>query len=141
MEININTKNDHTSKKHSKEMRTIKRRQTEANARRKVAKNWEHIANSRAYRQAAAQEICRHTTCHLIDELYDGILLELNERNCNRSHSIQKRLLRRIVEKRQAQAIHQKIKRSVDGFSRHLHRCSLYSSMKQIHRHQCCALT
>ena len=127
------------SKKHDKQQDAAKRRQAEANARRKVAKEWDGVAKGRRYQKAAVREACNTTTLVLIDELFDGILLELNERNCGKSLSVQKRILRRIVEKRQAQSAHNRMRRTGDGLARHLLRTSVSNSMKRLHRHQFCA--
>ncbi len=83
-----------------------KQRLKEATARRKVNKNWQKVESSNKYRAALARSLCRATTDRIADEVLDGIFLNLNERNRDKSSAEQKRLLRRIVEKRQAQAIH-----------------------------------
>lgn len=124
------------TKKHCRELAAIKRKQVEASARRKVADEWHRVEGGRAYQKAAVREACCNTTINLISELYDGIILELNERNNNKSYGVRKRLIRRIVEKRQAQSAHQRIKRSDDGLTRHLHRRSIHCSMRQLQSHQ-----
>lgn len=127
------------SQKHSKELEAIKRKKAEAVARRKVAEEWHRLEGGSAYQKAAVREASCTTTFNLIGELYDGIVLALNERNNNKSYGMRKRLIRRIVEKRQAQSTHQRIRRSDDGLTRYLHRCSFHSSMRQLQRRQCCA--
>ncbi len=127
------------SEKHSKEQKAIKRERIEAEARRKVAVEWERISHRRSYQKAATREACSSTTLSLVDELFDGIVLELNERNSKKSYGAQKRILRRIVEKRQAQSAHRCVRRAADGLARYLRRTSILIGMKQLQRHQCCA--
>lgn len=89
-----------------------RRRVKEAKARRKVNEDWQRIESSCKYCKAAARKVCRDTTDKIADEVLDGILLCLNTRNDEKTASEQKRLLRRIVEKRQAQAIHARTRNS-----------------------------
>lgn len=85
-----------------------RRRTKEAKAHRKVNEEWQRIESSHKYCKAAAKRVGRDTTDRIADEVLDGIFLSLNTWNDEKSASEQKRLLRRIVEKRQAQAIHAK---------------------------------
>ena len=89
----------------------------EAKARRKVNEDWQRVESTNKYRKAIVINTCRNTTDRIADEVLDGILLSLNDRNSKRSASEQKRLLRRIVEKRQAQALHDKIRKNRDSKS------------------------
>lgn len=95
-------------------------RKAEANARRKVNKKWERMEETPRYRKAVAKDVCQTTTKKIVVELLDGILLNLNIRSQSKSASVQNRLLRRIVEKRQAQACHQKNGRTDDLTSIHI---------------------
>lgn len=110
----------------------------EANARRKVAKSWAEVANSGKYKMAAIKQACIDATSVIIDECFDGILLDLNERNCSKSHNVQKRLLRRIVEKRQAQSIHRTLGRTQNRFSNHLENLNISRSVKAIYNYRFC---
>lgn len=92
--------------------KTERRRAKEAKARRRVNENWKRIEFTNKYLKATAQQVGRNTTDKIAEEVLDGIFLNLNARNSEKSASEQKRLLRRIVEKRQAQAIHAKTRRS-----------------------------
>lgn len=116
----------------------FKRRKAEANARRKVAKNWDSLSRGLRYQKAAAREACAVTTLNLIDELFDGIFLDLNERNRNKSHNALQRILRRIVEKRQAQSAHRRIRRSSNSLARHLRRSCANMSMRLLSSHLHC---
>lgn len=86
----------------------------EAKARRKVNEDWQRMESTGKYRKALAREAERNTTDRIADEVLDGIFLSLNTINSRKSVSEQKRLLRRIVEKRQAQALHAKTRKSRD---------------------------
>lgn len=85
---------------------TEKGKEAEAKARRKVAVAWKRKGKTLRYRTAVAKELCGQTMTELKQELFDGILLSLKGRNSKKSLTVQKRLMRRIVEKRMAQAIH-----------------------------------
>lgn len=91
-----------------------RRRAKEAKARRKLNENWQRIELTGKYRKAVARGAGWNTTDRIADEVLDGIFLSLNARNDEKSASEQTRLLRRIVEKRQAQAIHAKTRNSRD---------------------------
>ena len=90
------------------------RRVKEAKARRKVNEDWQRMESTGKYRKALAREAGRNTTDRIADEVLDGIFLSFNTRNSRKSVIEQKRLLRRIVEKRQAQAVHTKTRKSRD---------------------------
>ena len=116
-----------------------KRIQAEANARRKVAKSWALVTQGVKYRKAAAKESCNRLTLLLEEELFEGIFLNLSERNGMKSYSCQKRILRRIVEKRQAQSAHRLAGRSGNMFTRQLQRYCASQSLDYLKRYQICA--
>lgn len=116
-----------------------KRIQAEANARRKVAKSWELVARGIKYRKAAAKESCGRLTQILEEELFDGILLNLKGRNGMKSYACQKRILRRIVEKRQAQSAHRRAGRSGNRFTKQLQHYCTSQSLGCLQRYQLCA--
>lgn len=91
-----------------------KRIRTEANARRKVNKSWEKVEHTPRYRSASAKYVCDTITRKIEIEVLDGILLNLSIKSQSKSPSVQNRILRRIVEKRQAQANHKKFGRTED---------------------------
>lgn len=97
---------------------TKKQRKAEADARRRTNKRWERVKTSYRYRKAAAEELCNVTTNKI--EILDGILLNLNIRSQVKPSRVQDRILRRIVEKRQAQASHKKHGRSEDLTTVHI---------------------
>ena len=97
-----------------------RQRQAEVNARRKMNEKWERMEETPQYKNAVVTEVFQSTTKKIAIELFDGILLELNIRNQQKPANVQNRLLRRIVEKRQAQANHQKNGRTDDLTSVHI---------------------
>ena len=60
-----------TNKVHKKSNRA-RGRKAEANARRKVAKNWDKIAHGIRYQKAAAKESCRRATKQMEEELLNN---------------------------------------------------------------------
>ena len=92
-------------------------------------KSWLYIQSSDKYRNHVAIETCRRTTESLKLELYDGMSIVLNERNCVKSEKMQKRIMRRIIEKRQAQAAHHKLGRTADLFVPNIERANVSRCM------------
>lgn len=111
-------------------------RACEANAIRKVNKHWDRVAKTKRYRKAVAEDSCMMISLKIEDELMDGILLNLNERNNSKPYSVKMRLLRRIVEKRQAQANHRKNGRTNDLLTSHLSIECTSTCLNRIRRRQ-----
>ena len=116
-----------------------KRIQAEANARRKASKSWALVAQSVKYRKAAVKESCDRLTQILEEELFDGILLNLSGCNGLKSYSSQKRILRRIVEKRQAQSAHRRVGRADSRYTKHIFRECAKKSLRDLRHFQMCA--
>jgi len=74
------------------------------------------------------------TTNKIEIEVLDGILLNLNIRSKMKPSKVQDRILRRIVEKRQAQASHKKHGRSEDLTSMHITLACTSKCMKDIRK-------
>lgn len=127
------------TKRQNKELQLLKKRQAEANARRKVNEKWECVESLRCYQQAAVREGCNNITETIQKECFDSILLHLSSRNESKSYNTQKRILRRIVEKRQAQLIHHTIGRTIDRFSTHMKTRSISWSVGELRHRQFCA--
>ncbi|MCQ7926303.1 hypothetical protein NP234_24260 [Salmonella enterica] len=72
---------------------------------------WKTMGFFKSFRRAAIKEAAWATSDRIADEVLDGIFLNLNGRNADKSAAEQRKLLRRIVEKRQAQTIHAKMGR------------------------------
>ena len=98
----------------------VKSKKAEANARRMVNKSWEKVEHTPRYRSASAKEMCDTITKKIEVEVLDGILLNLSIKSQTKSANVQNRILRRIVEKRQAQASHKKHARTEDLTSIHV---------------------
>ena len=103
-----------TMNKKASQKQIMKNKKAEANARRKVNKSWEKVEHTPRYRSASAKYVCDTITRKIEIEVLDGILLNLSIKSQTKSPSIQNRILRRIVEKRQAQANHKKFGRTED---------------------------
>ena len=101
-----------TMNKKANQKQVMKSKKAEANARRKVNKSWEKVEHTPRYRSASAKEVCDTITKKIEIEVFDGILLNLSIKSQAKSPSVQNRILRRIVEKRQAQANHKKFGRT-----------------------------
>lgn len=59
----------------------------EAKAHRKENEDWQRLEATNKYRKAIVINTCRNTTDRIADDVLDGILLSLNERNSKRSAS------------------------------------------------------
>jgi hypothetical protein len=138
---NGQTEMNNTKKANRKMMQKAnqKRIQAEANARRKVAKSWALLAKGVKYRKAAAKESCDRLTLLLEEELFDGILFNLSGRNGMKSYACQKRILRRIVEKRQAQKTYRRIGRTENRYANYILRECTIKSMNDLQHYQECA--
>ena len=106
------SKNSMNKKASQKQFAT--NRKAEANAHHKVNKKWELIENTPRYRSALAKEVCETITKKIEIEVLNGLLLNLNIRSQAKTPNVQNRILRRIIEKRQAQANHKKHGRTND---------------------------
>lgn len=107
-----NSKNTMNKKANQKQVKKSKK--AEANALRKVNKSWEKVERIPRYRSASAKYLCDTIIRKIEIEVLDGILLNLSIKSQTKSASVQNRILRRIVEKRQAQANHKKYGRTED---------------------------
>jgi hypothetical protein len=106
------------------------RKQLEAEKARKLMekyqketnKRWMSLENTSKYRTTIAKDIGNKITKTLKSELLDGLFITLKDRNRSKSGSQQTRIVRRIVEKRQAQAAHHKIGRTNDLYASNVSR-------------------
>ena len=78
---NIESVMNSVSKSEKRKQQKPTRKQVEANARRKVVKAWTKLANGTKYQKAAARAVCKRTTLQMEEELFDGILLNLRDKN------------------------------------------------------------
>lgn len=109
-----------TMNKIASQKQIMKNKKAEANARRKVNKSWEKVEHTPRYRSASAKYVCDAITRKIEIEVLDGILLNLSIKSQAKSPSVQNRILRRIIEKRQAQANHKKFGRTENLTSIHI---------------------
>lgn len=114
-----NNSNDTMNKKENQKQ-IVKSKKAEANARRKVSKSWEKVEHTPRYRSASAKYVRDAITRKIEIEVLDGILLNLSIKSQAKSPSVQNRILRRIIEKRQAQANHKKFGRTENLTSIHI---------------------
>ena len=105
----------------------------------KEMKAWDKVSRSKRYKKAVARDLCQNVTAGVIQECLDGVCLNLSEENSLRSDAAQKRILRRIVEKRQAQATHRRVGRTGNLFSAHLEKTCCSDCMTEINIHRFCA--
>ena len=117
-----------------KQLERAKQVAAEANARRKVNKSWTQEERRRRYKQAAIAQACAKATALIATECFDGIILQLNDRNESKSYSSRKRILRRVIEKRQAQSVHRTIGRTCNRFANHMTIRSVSKSVGDLHR-------
>lgn len=89
-----------------------RRRKAEAKARKRIAEQWEHTHSTASYRLWAATAYSKLKCNRLKAELSGGSRPQAIGRCNSKSAASLKRALRRIVEKRQAQAIHKMLGRS-----------------------------
>lgn len=113
-----NSKN--TMNKRANQKQVMKNKKAEANARRKVNKNWKKVEHTPQYLSASAKKVCDTITKKIEIEVLDGIRLNLSIKSQTKPSNVQNRILRRIVEKRQAQANHKKHGRTEDLTSVHI---------------------
>lgn len=105
---------------------------------KKESSNWYIMAKNRRYSKAVAKDLCREVTAWAVEECLDGICLNLSDGNCMRSDAVQKRILRRIVEKRQAQANHRRVGRTQSLLASYQEKSCCSSTMAEIHHARFC---
>lgn len=123
-----------TMRKTTSEMR----KRTQANARRRVAEAWARTEKCMSYKRAAVRETYKHTTDDIKDELFDGILISMSPRNSHKGIGAQMRVLRRIAEKRQAQAAYRYIGRSADLLTERITSACGKNCIRELRRYQRC---
>ena len=120
--------------KNANQKQVMKSKKVETNAHRKVNKSWEKVEHTSRYRSASAREVSDTITKKIEIEVLDGILLNLSIKSQTKPSSVQNRILRRIVEKRQAQANHKKHGRTDDLTSIHISITSTSRCMEAIRK-------
>lgn len=74
-----------------------------------LAKSWEKSSQKVSYKRASVREPNEQIVKKAKDKLYDRVILEQSERNGNQSQKMQHEILRSVIEKRQASAVHKNI--------------------------------
>lgn len=101
-------KNAKQFKSANENTQVMKQKKHAARIRRQTNESWQVMEKTGKYRKANSKDACRRTFYKITDEVMDGILLNLNGRHNESSSPVRMRILRRIVEKRQAQATYRK---------------------------------
>ena len=105
---------------------------------RNIAKKWAIVGNSMRYKCAAVREASRNSFDDIKEEAFNGILIALSPHNSGKSLNVQKRILRRIVEKRQAQIVHRYMRHTDDLTASHLASVYISKCMEMLHQYQNC---
>lgn len=90
---------------------------------------WEKVSRSHSYQRAKVSKNGRSITEALSETLFDGCDMALNERHSKKSYQGKVRILRRIVEKRQAQSVHRVLNNFRGRYAHHLVERSVCLSM------------
>lgn len=105
---------------------------------RNVARSWAIVGNSMRYKRAAVKEASWNSLDDIKVEVFDGILITLSPHNSGKSLNVQKRMLHRIVEKRQAQIAHRYMGHTDDLTASHLASVYISKCMEMLHQYQNC---
>ena len=105
---------------------------------RNIAKKWAIVGNSMRYKCAAVREASRNSFDDIKEEAFNGILIALSPHNSGKSLNVQKRILRRIVEKRQAQIAHRYMRHTDDLTASHLASVYISKCMEMLHQYHKC---
>ena len=117
-----------------KQLETVNVRMKSEKIMKETNKRWMFLEASHKYRRFVAKETGEKTTDALKCELLDGLFISLNERNSSKTDREQARLVRRIVEKRQAQAAHHKLGRTNNLYASKVSSGNASKCMLAIHR-------
>jgi hypothetical protein len=110
-----------------------------ANAQRKVAKSWTHVASGKNHKRNTANESGIKIAQKIDKEFFEKYFLTLKERHKEKSNRVKKRMLRRIIEKRKAQSTHKCIGRTSDRLGAYLSHKMVSTCMKEIYKYQQCS--
>ncbi|MCQ2349084.1 MAG: hypothetical protein MJZ98_01225 [Paludibacteraceae bacterium] len=103
---------------------------------KQLNKKWEFMEQLPKYKYAAAKENFYATTNEIKEEVLDGIFFSLSDSYMSKSAKVQQRIVRRIVEKRVAQANHHSYGRSHDLFCAYQEQRNTSRCMESINRHR-----
>lgn len=103
-----------------------------------MAECWTIVGNSMRYKRAAVREASWNSLDDIKGDVFDGILIALSPHNSGKSMNVQRRVLRRIVEKRQAQIAHRYIGRTDDLLASRIASVCSSRCMRRLHQYQYC---
>lgn len=103
------------------------------------AEAWKHESEKPRYCKSSAKDASVAVIKKIKSELFDGVMLNLAERNGEKSRNRQERLLRRIVEKRQAQAAFRLVGHRIDLLAASMVLNCSARCMRSLNRHRHCA--
>lgn len=115
-----------------------KRVESKAKVRRRIIKAWTVVGRGMRYKRAAVRESYKGTVQDIENEMFDGIILSLSPRNSDKGINVQMRLLRRIVEKRQSQAVRRHFGHSEDLSANHTATANSKRCMRELRKFQNC---
>ena len=105
--------------------------------RKRLLKSWTKIACGIGYKYAATEETYKNSMQEIEDEMSDGgKLLPLSSRYRNKSINVQKRVLRRIIEKKQSQMAHRFFGHTDNLLTKRIANVFSKRCMKEVSRHQ-----
>ena len=105
--------------------------------RKRLLKAWTKISSSKRYKYAATKETYKNIMQEIEDGMSDGgAALSLSSRYKNKSLNVQKRVLRRIIEKKQSQMAHRFFGHTDDLLTKRIAKFFSKRCMKEVSRHQ-----
>ena len=105
--------------------------------RKRLLKSWTKIACGIGYKYAATEETYKNSMQEIEDEMSDGgKLLPLSSRYRNKSINVRKRVMRRIIEKRQSQMAHRFFGHTDNLLTKRIANVFSKRCMKEVSRHQ-----
>lgn len=91
---------------------------------------------SKAFSTVYAHYLCDETLSDIKDELLDGMFFALGDEYSSKPHRVQLRLVRQLVERRQAKAVHKAVGHTGSRLGASLVNTAYRTTMRDIHRAQ-----
>lgn len=101
-------------------------------------KKWAHVAQGNHYAKAVAKQNYFETSRELTDQLMDGGEICLSQRHSTKSTKVQRRIMRRIAEKRLAQKTWRHVTQPLGRYISHAVEHSTGKCMADVRQHQFC---
>lgn len=102
-------------------------------------KKWAFVAQGSRYVRALAKQDCCQTSKELTDELFDGGEICLSQRHSMKSSKAQRRIVRRIAEKKLAQKAWRHTAQTLGRYVSHVVEHSIGECMADVRQQQLCA--